>query len=136
MEKHPIECLMSSTLDSIRSMIDVNTVIGMPIETQDGVTVIPFSKVSFGLAVGGAQYEIKSKQGEVDKYPFAGGTGAGVSLQPVGFLVVKGTEVRILPATHNNPYEKLLEMIPNIVSDVKKIIDSKANTQCTCTTGE
>ena len=85
---HPIGGLMQTTLENMKEMVDVNTVIGEPIETSGGATVIPVSKVSFGFVAGGGEYDLKTLPGTEDM-PFAGGSGAGVSVQPVGFLVVQ-----------------------------------------------
>lgn len=79
MEKHPIESLMGTSMESIREMVDVNTVVGEPVQTQDGSTVIPISKVSFGFVAGGGEYAMANKQ-PVEDMPFAGGAGAGVSV--------------------------------------------------------
>lgn len=107
MERHPIENIMSSTMENIRGMVDVNTVIGEAIVTQDGSTVIPFSRVSFGFVAGGGEYRCapqpKPPEGECGRLPFAGGTGAGVTLQPVGFLVTSANSVRLLPAPSLRP---------------------------------
>ena len=77
MEKHPIESLMSTSMESIREMVDVNTVVGDPVKTQDGSTIIPISKVSFGFVAGGGEY---SGEVQLTDMPFAGGAGAGVSV--------------------------------------------------------
>lgn len=79
MEKHPIESLMGTSMESIREMVDVNTVVGEPVQTQDGSTVIPISKVSFGFVAGGGEYAMSNTQ-QQEGMPFAGGAGAGVSV--------------------------------------------------------
>ena len=98
MNEHPIENLMITAMSSIQNMVDVNTIIGEPIETQVGITIIPISKVSFGFAAGGSEfrgetlkeYNKKDKDEEIQyKLPFGGGAGAGVSINPVAFLVVQ-----------------------------------------------
>ena len=93
MEKQPIENLMSTTMENIRDMVDVNTVIGDPVQTPDGSTVIPVSRVSFGFVSGGGEYGTTQP-----KLPFAGGAGTGVSVNPMGFLVVNDGDVKLLPA--------------------------------------
>ena len=127
MEKRPIEALMSATLESLRDMIDVNTIIGEPITTQDGSTVIPLSRVSFGFVSGGGAYAAKEKPvlssaaraGE-EEPPFAGGSGAGVSVQPLGFLVTGRDGVRLLPAQGIQPIDRLIELIPQAVNEMKR----------------
>lgn len=80
MEKHPIESLMGTSMESIREMVDVNTVVGDPVQTQDGSTIIPISKVSFGFVAGGGEYTCGAMRQQAEEMPFAGGAGAGVSV--------------------------------------------------------
>ncbi|MBR1822045.1 MAG: GerW family sporulation protein [Clostridia bacterium] len=124
MEKHPIENIMSTTLENIRDMIDVNTVIGEPITAADGSTVIPISRVSFGFVAGGGEYACKGtfKPDAETANPFAGGTGAGVTVQPLGFLVTSADQTRMLPAQCFQPLDRVIELIPQVVADVKKAI--------------
>lgn len=129
MERHPIENIMSSTMENIRGMVDVNTVIGEAIVTQDGSTVIPFSRVSFGFVAGGGEYRCapqpKPPEGECGRLPFAGGTGAGVTLQPVGFLVTSANSVRLLPAQAYAPADRIIELVPQLICEVKDFLHAK-----------
>ena len=120
MEKHPIENIMSTTLENIRDMIDVNTVVGEPIAAPDGATIIPISRVSFGFVAGGGEYGPAPKQESGAEHPFAGGTGAGVTVQPLGFLVTGPDQTRMLPAQCFQPIDRVLVLIPQVVADVKK----------------
>ena len=127
MEKRPIEALMTATMESLRDMIDVNTIIGEPISTQDGSTVIPLSRVSFGFVSGGGEYAAKngailpvSGERGGEEHPFAGGSGAGVSVQPLGFLVTGHDGVRLLPAQGIQPIDRLIELIPQALNEIKK----------------
>ena len=96
--EHPVETLMKSTMENLRDMVDVNTVIGDVVETKDGSCIIPISKVSFGFASGGSEFgEANTKVNSNSDYPFGGGSGAGVSVKPVAFLVVKDNAVRLMP---------------------------------------
>lgn len=113
--KHPIESLMQSTLENLKDMIDVNTVIGDGIESPDGSFILPISKVSFGFASGGSEIP-KSKD---DKFPFGGGSGSGVSVKPVAFLVIKDDTVRILPVDQNNTYDRIVDTIPQVIDMLK-----------------
>lgn len=125
MDKHPIQGLMETSMQSIRDMVDVNTVLGDAIIAKDGSTVVPVSKVSFGFVAGGGEYGAKElKEG----YPFAGGAGAGVSLQPVGFLVCGDENVRMLPAQTKSPVDRLIELMPGLVEELK-------NALCRCGSG-
>jgi len=120
MEKHPIENIMSTTLENIRDMIDVNTVVGEPIAAGDGATIIPISRVSFGFVAGGGEYGPAPKAESGSEHPFAGGTGAGVTVQPLGFLVTGPDQTRMLPAQCFQPLDRALELIPQVVADVRK----------------
>lgn len=123
MEKHPIQGLMETSMQNIRDMVDVNTVLGDPITARDGSTVVPVSKVSFGFVAGGGEYSMKSAQ---EDYPFAGGAGAGVSLQPVGFLVCSENHVRMLPAQTKSSVDRVIDLLPGVLEEVKNTL-SKLN---------
>lgn len=118
MEKHPIESLMGTSMESIREMVDVNTVVGEPVQTQDGSTIIPVSKVSFGFVAGGGEYAMAQTQQKEDM-PFAGGAGAGVSVQPVGFLVCSQNGVRLLSASCASPMERFVEILPQALEGIR-----------------
>lgn len=128
--EHPIENLMKSTMENIRNMVDVNTIIGDTVETKDGSNIIPISKVSFGFASGGSEFNHNKPNEENDrKYPFGGGCGAGVSVKPVAFLVIKNDSIRILPVDVENSYDRLMDYIPQVMDFIKdtfnKISESK-----------
>lgn len=128
MEKHPIENIMTTTMDSIRDMVDVNTVIGEAITTQDGSTVIPVSKVSFGFVAGGGEYRCACGPKFTEdngRMPFAGGTGAGVTIHPVGFLVTSEDSVRLLPTQPYAPADRIIELMPQLMCEVKNMLQSK-----------
>lgn len=126
MPEHPIEGLMKTTLDSIRQMIDVNTILGDPVETQDGNVIMPVSRVAFGFASGGTQWSSDRRRdaaqppagagGGVAAMPFGGGAGAGVSLNPVGFLVVGNNQVRFLPVTTDAIFDRLIDVVPDLIA--------------------
>ena len=124
MDKHPIESIMTTTLENIRDMIDVSTVVGEPIATADGSTVIPISRVSFGFVAGGGEYPCKEsprRESESPRdLPFAGGTGAGVTVQPLAFLVTGSEPPRLLPAHCGQPIDRLIELIPQALAALKK----------------
>ena len=127
MNEHPIEGLMTSAMDSIRNMIDVNTIIGEPIETINNVIIIPVSKVGFGFAAGGSEfkgeaineYNKKEKEEQIQyKLPFGGGSGAGVSINPVAFIVIQENNVRLLPIEHCLSIDRLLDYIPDFMDKI------------------
>ena len=124
MERHPIENLMQTTLENIKDMVDVNTVVGEPILTGTGATVIPISRVSFGFVAGGGEYDTRHTpiESTASDTPFAGGSGAGVSVQPVGFLVVNEGSVHMLPAQNTTLLERALNCIPQVLEEVKQML--------------
>ena len=121
MQQHPIDTMMKTTMEHIRSMVDVNTVIGSPVTGAKGSTIIPISKVSFGFVAGGGEYQVDDHRSRTtvtsESYPFAGGTGAGVSVQPVGFLVVGEDGVKVLPAQSGSAMERVVELLPQLMED-------------------
>ena len=119
MQQHPIDTMMQTTMEQIRSMVDVNTVIGSPVTGTKGTTIIPISKVSFGFIAGGGEYmvDVHRRSVPAENYPFAGGTGAGVSVQPVGFLVVGEDCVKVLPAQTNSAMERVVELLPQLMEE-------------------
>ena len=138
MDKHPIESLMTTTMENIREMVDVATVIGDPISAGNGATVIPISRVSLGFVAGGGEYAVRdSHRAPTDTaLPFAGGTGTGVCVSPVGFLVVNGDCVRLLPAQHYEPTDRIIELVPQVLTEARNALSAfaqeKKNAQPPC----
>lgn len=122
-ENHPINEVLQTTMHKIREMVDANTVVGQPIVTQDGVTLIPVSKLSFGFATGGSDF---GKTPNVTKN-FGGGAGAGVNVIPVAFLIIKDGNVRLLPVAPpaKDANSRAIEMIPEMFDKVTDYIDKK-----------
>ena len=116
--------MLDSTIAKIREMVDVNSVIGNPITTSDGVTIIPVSKVSVGFGGGGSDFV--SKNVNHQENPFGGGAGGGVKVTPIAFLIVKEGSVRMLPvaAPANTTADRLVEMVPDVLDKVSAFIDS------------
>jgi len=117
--EHPIERIMDNAFVKIRNIVDADTVIGKPVISADGVTIIPISKVTMGFVTGGGEYSDMSRQ-DYDEFPFAGGSGAGLSMSPVGFLVNDGNSIRIVNMEESSPYDKLWELVPKVVSGMMK----------------
>lgn len=118
---HPIENIMQTAMAEIKEMVDVNTIIGDPIISTDGSTIIPISKVSFGFLSGGGEYG----QSEESSYPFAGGASSGVSISPVGFLIVDDSKVQMLSVNGKNPFEHLIKTIPEIITELKQAFSNR-----------
>jgi sporulation protein YtfJ len=131
MDEHPIETLMKTAMDSIQKMINVNTVIGDPVETPAGSVIIPVSRVSCGFAAGGSEFvSMEGAPGENSKnsednrqMPFGGGSGGGVSVKPVGFLVVSQDQVRLLPVEGNMLAERIIDEMPNLMDKFSHILN-------------
>lgn len=116
--EHPVGSLMDTTMHKIKEMIDVNTIIGEPITSPDGTLIIPVSKVSYGFAAGGSDLPTKKE----NKDCFGGGSGAGVTIQPVAFLTVYKGEVQLIPVDKNeSTADQLVGMIPEVIGKVKNI---------------
>lgn len=137
-ENHPIEGLMLTAMSSIRDMVDVNTIIGEPIESVDGMTIIPISKVSFGFAAGGSEFTgetvneySKKEEEEIVQYrlPFGGGAGAGASINPVSFLVVQNGTARLLPIEHSSCVDRLLDYVPDLMEKVNHMFNKTMQLQ-------
>ena len=122
MEKnHPIGDLMSTTMQKIREMVDVNTIVGEPVTTPDGVTLVPVSRVTFGFGGGGGDL-VKQRSG------FTGGSAAAVKMEPIGFLVIRNGVVNMLniqpPAS--NTLDRIVDLIPQLMDKAEQLRDKKA----------
>ncbi|HHW70081.1 MAG TPA: sporulation protein YtfJ [Clostridiales bacterium] len=118
--QHPIESIMKTTMENIKDMIDVNTIVGDAVETGDGSVIIPISRVSFGFVAGGGEYKgIENTTQQTDmELPFAGGSGAGITVSPMAFLVVGRNKIKLLPVNFNTPLDRIIDMIPRIFEDI------------------
>lgn len=121
MDKRPISELMETTMQKIKEMIDANTIIGEPITTVDGITLIPVSKVTFGLAGGGSDFAKKQEPSNA----FGGGIGAGVNIIPIAFIVIKDGNARLMhvspPAT--TTVDRIIETVPELFDKVTEFIN-------------
>lgn len=129
MAEHVLNEIMTVTMDKLRSMVDVNTIVGTPINTPDGATLIPVSKVSLGFGVGGSDYGAKK---ENESIMFGGGSGAGISIVPVAFLSVSQGTVKLLPvaAPPNSTVDRVVELIPEIMDRVNSYKKKKNGEYC------
>ena len=133
MSEHPIEGLMTTAMNSIQDMIDVNTIIGEPIETSNNIVIIPISKVSFGFAAGGSEFKgetideyTKREKEEAIQYrlPFGGGSGAGVTINPIAFLVIQSNGVKLMPVNHTSSLDKLLDYMPDLIEKTNNMMNN------------
>jgi len=129
MGTHPIDELMKTAMESIRDMVDVNTIVGDAVQTADDTVIIPVSRVAFGFAAGGGDYQGQkgSKSGSQDEsFPFAGGSGAGVTIHPVAFMVVgKNSAIKLLPVEHNTTIDRVLDFVPGLLDKITPLMGKK-----------
>jgi len=119
MEGHPIQGLMDTAMSNIKSMVDVDTIVGDPVTTPDGTVIIPISTVSFGFGAGGTQFAAKQDTVTPEKPMFGGGCGGGANVKPIAFLVVGGGNVKLLPISNKStPVDKIIDMVPEVVDKV------------------
>ncbi len=126
---HPIENIMQTAMTKIKEIVDVNTIVGDPVVSADGSTIIPITKVSFAFVAGGGEYG-KSSGGQSqdnsgNPHPFAGGASSGICITPVGFLVVDECNVQLLPVAGRNLVEQIIESIPQLITEIKDAVRSK-----------
>lgn len=124
-KKHPIGDLMSTTMEKLREMVDVNTIVGQPIQVEE-VTLIPISKVSMGFGSGGSDFTTKSQK-EGGGRSFGGGSGAGINIIPVAFLIVRGENVKLLPVAQpaGTTVDRVVEMVPEVIDKVTEFIEKQ-----------
>lgn len=135
MGNHPIESLMKTAMENIQQIVDVNTIVGDPVEAPDGTVIIPISRVACGFAAGGSEFppaeEAKdggahgNVQGQEKALPFGGGAGAGVSVQPVAFLVAGNGTIRLLPVDGNMIVDRLIDTVPDLVDKITGMLHKK-----------
>lgn len=124
--KHPIEGLMQTAMESLKTMVDVNTILGDPVETPDGAVIVPVSRVTFGFAAGGGEFvETNRSAKEEGAAPFGGGSGAGIALNPVAFLVVGRESVRLLPVNQTAIYDRLIDLVPEFLDRVQDMVGAE-----------
>lgn len=123
---HPIENIMQTAMTKIKEIVDVNTIVGDPVVSADGSTIIPITKVSFAFVSGGGEYGKpsggQSQEGGSNTHPFAGGASSGICITPVGFLVVDECNVQLLPVAGRNLVEQVIEAIPQLIMEIKDAV--------------
>jgi sporulation protein YtfJ len=132
MAEHPIQGLMQTAMENIKEMVDVNTIVGDAVETPDGSVIMPISRVGFGFAAGGSEFYMdKDKNGIPDTVeknaavalPFGGGSGGGVSITPIAFLVVGSQGVKVVPLDNQTHLiEKIIDSTPQVVEKLQNMM--------------
>lgn len=135
MAEHPIQGLMQTAMENIKEMVDVNTIVGDPVETPDGSIILPISKVGFGFAAGGSDFVVERDSEAANKndaqnakvsLPFGGGSGGGVSITPIAFLVVGQFGVKVVPLDNTTHlYERIIESAPQVVEKIQSMLKGK-----------
>lgn len=127
MADHPIQGLMDTAMSNIKSMVDVNTIVGDSVTTPDGTVIIPISTVSFGFGAGGTQFAAKADTITPQNPMFGGGCGGGANVKPIAFLVVGGGNVRLLPISDNvTPADRIIDMVPEVLDKMNGAISNAA----------
>ena len=133
--EHPINEVIGVTMNRVKELVDANTVVGEPITTADGVTIIPVSRISVGFGSGGTDFASKNNNASKN---FGGGTAAGVNVDPIAFLIVRKDTVRLLPCM-NGPYgpvEKLVDMMPELVDRFSGFVDQRKGSKTETDVGD
>ncbi len=131
---HPIQSLMQTAMENLKEMVDVNTIVGDPVETPDGSVILPISRVGFGFAAGGSEFRIghdnrdrtatSTVRAEAEA-PFGGGAGGGVSISPMGFLVVGHGNIKLLSAEGNQMYDRLIDLAPAVMDRIESMMNTR-----------
>jgi sporulation protein YtfJ len=125
MSDHPIQGLMKTAMENLKEMVDVNKIVGDAVETPDGQVIIPVSRVSFGYVTGGTEFDTTDEEHPGDKnvFPFGGGSGGGVSLQPVAFLVSAPGEIRVIPVERGDILDRLVDLAPQVIHYIQDMLN-------------
>jgi sporulation protein YtfJ len=133
MSEHPIQGLMKTAMENLKEMIDVNTIIGDPVETPDGSVILTVSKVGFGFAAGGSEFgnqqqspnqSQQGSSGDSKEMPFGGGSGGGVSITPIAFLVVSNTGIKTIHLENSTHlYERILDLAPGVIDKLQHMMN-------------
>ena len=125
--EHPICDLLKLSNESLKNLINVDTIIGKAVEIKEGITVIPISRIKCSFAAGGTEFE---KNKTFDQLPFGGATGGNVNITPIAFLVIRKDEIKILHLENNTHLiEKAMDELPNIFEKIKEIFSGKINSE-------
>ncbi|MFE9276419.1 GerW family sporulation protein [Paenibacillus glucanolyticus] len=144
MAEHPIQGLMQTAMENIKGMVDVNTIVGDPVNTPDGSVILPISKVAFGFAAGGSDYNVEAggthhhstdgTHSDHISHPFGGGSGGGVSIRPIAFLVVGNEGVHIVPLDNQTHlFERIIDSTPYLLEQIQSMFQTGNSTASSTT---
>lgn len=124
MAEHPINGLMETAMESIKNMVDVNTIVGEPVESKDGTIIIPISRVSFGFGAGGSDFGQKNLAAADSN--FGGGSGGGATIEPVAFMVVGKEEIKLMPVEKStSPAQDIIDSVPTVINKLVNLFKKK-----------
>lgn len=115
-----IEEVMRSAMNNLRSLVDIDVVVGKPIISEGEMTIIPLTKVTMGFVSGGGEYNADLKERKDAEYPFSGGSGGGLSIKPIGFLVIRNKEIELVKIDSKSAIEKLIETVPEVAKFISQ----------------
>lgn len=115
-----IEEVMNSAMNNLKSLVDIDVVVGKPIISNNAMTIIPLTKVTMGFVSGGGEYNADLKDKRDAEYPFSGGSGGGMSIKPIGFLVIKKEEIELIKIDAKSALDRLIETVPEVAKFISK----------------
>ena len=125
--KNKIEEVMNSAMNNLKSLVDIEVVVGKPIVSNDMMTIIPLTKVTMGFVSGGGEYNADLKDKRDAEYPFSGGSGGGMSIKPIGFLIIKNAEIELVKIDAKSALDKLIETVPEVARFISKNFGKEKN---------
>ena len=125
--KNKIEEVMNSAMNNLKSLVDIDVVVGKPIVSNDMMTIIPLTKVTMGFVSGGGEYNADLKDKRDAEYPFSGGSGGGMSIKPIGFLIIKNAEIELVKIDAKSALDKLIETVPEVARFISKNFGNEKN---------
>ena len=125
--KNKIEEVMNSAMNNLKSLVDIDVVVGKPIVSNDMMTIIPLTKVTIGFVSGGGEYNADLKDKRDAEYPFSGGSGGGMSIKPIGFLIIKNAEIELVKIDAKSALDKLIETVPEVARFISKNFGKEKN---------
>ena len=122
-----IEEVMNSAMNNLKSLVDIDVVVGKPIISNNAMTIIPLTKVTMGFVSGGGEYNADLKDKRDAEYPFSGGSGGGMSIKPIGFLIIKNAEIELVKIDAKSALDKLIETVPEVARFISKNFGKEKN---------
>ena len=125
--KNKIEEVMNSAMNNLKSLVDIDVVVGKPIISNANMTIIPLTKVTMGFVSGGGEYNADLRDKRDAEYPFSGGSGGGMSIKPIGFLVIKNKDIELIKIDAKSALDRLIETVPEVARFISKNFEKNKN---------